>query len=129
MNTVTDQSPPSTENKATGLPNPRRFSSLMLIVLINAIMTVCIVTGAFIWYGQHKALQVSYFDLAGFNTELRTLAINGEINETEMMDKYDAMEKWLKSFPKNHIVLIEGVVLANGNQLKVRTQGAHSGNK
>ena len=94
-------------NKNTNKKDPGLIGFFVIIVVINLVLT----SGLIFLYDRFMAPKIVAVDIKGFVEKQRDLYIAKKINEEQLKANLDAMEKKIKSMPKNTIMISADVMV------------------
>ena len=94
-------------NKNTNKKDPGLIGFFVIIVVINLVLT----SGLIFLYDRFMAPKIVAVDIKGFVEKQRDLYIAKKIDDEQLKANLDAMEKKIKSMPKNTIMISADVMV------------------
>jgi|GEM_PF-744413 len=101
------QQSPMPANKNTNKKDLGLIGFFVIVVVINLVLT----SGLIFLYDRFMAPKIVAVDIKGFVEKQRDLYVAKKINDEQLKANLDAMEKKIKSMPKNTIMISADVMV------------------
>jgi hypothetical protein len=90
------------------------------LILVNSVLiSVVIMIGTLAVYDRYCAQKIVALDVKGYIAEQRDLYLNGKINEEQLKENFDRLEKAKERVPKNRVIIL-GDVLVRKNVEEIK---------
>lgn len=96
-----------------------RGSNEIETVVKAVLISAAISTGILTAYDNYIAQKIVALDVKGYIAEQRDLYLNGKINDAELKESFDRLEKVKERVPKNRVIIL-GDVLVRKNVEELR---------
>jgi hypothetical protein len=88
-------------------------------VVKAALISLAVTIGVLAIYDNYFAQKIVALDVKGYITEQRDLYLSGKINEEQLKENFDRLEKAKERVPKNRVIIL-GDVLVRKNVEEIK---------